>query len=378
MMRQAPLGHDRAAARDDAGDAVGGEVDVGEPHAGMDGEIIDALLALLDQRVLVAFPVEFYRVAVDLLQRLIDRHGADRDRRIAQNPFARVVDVAARGEVHHRVGAPADRPHHLLHFLFHRRRDGGVADIGVDLGEEVPADDHRLQLGVIDVRRNDGAAARHFRTHEFRRDEQRHSGAKTFAVVMGGLRGLQHFFAAEIFALGDVDHFLGDDAGARPFELGEGFFPSPLWGGARGGGREVSRRRRWERLPLPTPHPALPRQACSRARIRATRLGGGRNGAERPGRIRKAARQMLAADVAVIDRLDRPALVLLDAAALAHPGGAGARQALFHVDLCLRVGVGAGGIVDRNRRLAGRGIKRNLAQRHFQIGRRLGRRIDLA
>ncbi len=61
VMRQAPLGHDRAAARDDAGDAVGGEVDVGEPHAGMDGEIIDALLALLDQRVLVALPVELDR-----------------------------------------------------------------------------------------------------------------------------------------------------------------------------------------------------------------------------------------------------------------------------------------------------------------------------
>ena len=153
MMRQAPLGHDRAAARDDAGDAVGGEVDVGEPHAGVDGEIIDALLALLDQRVLVALPVELDRIAVDLLQRLIDRHGADRHRRIAQDPFAGVVDVAPGGEVHHGVGAPADRPHHLLHFLLDRRGDRGVADIGVDLGEEVPADDHRLEFAVIDVGR---------------------------------------------------------------------------------------------------------------------------------------------------------------------------------------------------------------------------------
>ena len=162
VMRQAPLGHDRAAARDDAGDAVGGEVDVGEPHAGVDGEIIDALLALLDQRVLVALPVELDGVAVDLLQRLIDRHGADRHRRVAHDPFAGVVDVAAGGEVHHRVGAPADRPHHLFHFLLDRGGDGGVADIGVDLGEEVAADDHRLEFGVIDVRRDDGAAARDF------------------------------------------------------------------------------------------------------------------------------------------------------------------------------------------------------------------------
>ena len=75
---------------------------------------------------------------------------------------------------------------------------------------------------MIDVGRNDGAAARHLVAHEFRRDEQRHRSAEALAVVMGGLRDVEHFLAAEIFALGDVDHFLGDDAGARPFELGEG------------------------------------------------------------------------------------------------------------------------------------------------------------
>ena len=87
----------------------------------MDGEIVDALLALLDQRVLVALPVELDRIAVDLLQRLVDRHSADRHRRVADDPFAGVVDVAAGREVHHRVGAPADRPHHLLDFFLDRR-----------------------------------------------------------------------------------------------------------------------------------------------------------------------------------------------------------------------------------------------------------------
>ena len=77
VMRQAPFGHDRAAARHDAGDAVGGEVDIAEAHAGMDGEIIDALLALLDQRVAVDLTVELNGVTAHLLQRLIDRHGAD-------------------------------------------------------------------------------------------------------------------------------------------------------------------------------------------------------------------------------------------------------------------------------------------------------------
>ena len=48
VMGQAPFSHDRTTTRDDAGDAVGGERDVAQQHAGMDSEIIHALLALLD------------------------------------------------------------------------------------------------------------------------------------------------------------------------------------------------------------------------------------------------------------------------------------------------------------------------------------------
>src|SRR5947209_7115159 len=58
VMRQAPLRHDRAAARNDAGDAVGGEVDVGQPHSGVNSEVVDALFALFDERVLVDFPIQ--------------------------------------------------------------------------------------------------------------------------------------------------------------------------------------------------------------------------------------------------------------------------------------------------------------------------------
>ena len=324
-MRQAPLGHDRAAARDDAGDAVGGEMDVSESHAGMDGEIIDALLALLDQGVLVALPVELDGIAVDLFERLIDRHGADRHRRIAQDPFAGVVDVAAGGEVHHGVGAPADRPHHFLHFLLHGRRDGGVADIGIYFREKVPPDDHRLELAVIDVGRDDGAAARHFRAHEFRGDEERHFGAEAFAVVMAFLRDVEHCLPPEIFALGDVDHFLGDDALARPFELGDG------------------------------------RVADS---------------AHRPRCVGEIAGEMLAGDVAVVDRLDRAAVVLFDAAALLHPLNARARKALLDVDRRVGLGIDAGGVIDPHRLLAGTLRQRNLAQRHAQLGRRVGRRVN--
>ena len=186
---------------------------------------------------------------------------------------------------------------------------------------------------------------------------------------MRGLRALQHHLAAEIFALGDVDHFLGDDPGAGPFELGEGFFPSPLWGGARGGGREMTCGRRRLRLRS---------RRCLRLRPTLPHKGGGSDRPQRLRRIRKTPRQMLAADVAVVDRLDGAALVFLDAAAFAHPGGAPARQAALDVDHSVGIGVGPGRIVDRHRRLAGGRIKHDLAQRHFQVGRGVGLRKDLA
>ncbi len=61
---------------------------------------------------------------------------------------------------------------------------------------------------------------------------------------------------------------------------------------------------------------------------------------------------MLAGDVAVVDRLDRAAVVFLDAAALLDPFDAGALEALLDLDGDVVVGVGAGGVVDRQRRLA--------------------------
>ncbi len=160
VMREAPLGQDRAAARDDAGDAIGRKRDVAQQHAGVNREIVHALLRLLDQRVAEELPRQLLGLAVDLLQRLIDRNGADRHRRVAQNPLARLVDVLARREIHDGVGAPVRRPRHLLDLFVDRRRDGRVADVRVDLDEEVAADDHRLALGMVDVRGKDRAAAR--------------------------------------------------------------------------------------------------------------------------------------------------------------------------------------------------------------------------
>src|SRR5271166_6522328 len=92
------------------------------------------------------------------------------------------MDVAPRREVHHRVGAPADRPYHLFDFLGDTRTDRGIADIGVDLDEEIAADRHRLQLDVVDIGGDDRAPARDLTPDEFRRDKIRNLGPETLAV----------------------------------------------------------------------------------------------------------------------------------------------------------------------------------------------------
>ena len=131
------------------------------------------------------------------------------------------MDVAAGREVHHRVGAPTDRPHHLLDFLGDARAHRGIADVGVDLDQKIAADRHRLEFEVIDVGGNDRPPARHLLAHEFRRDEFGNGGAEALAVgeALGG--ALHRRLAREILAMGDIDHLFGDDPGAGEFELGD-------------------------------------------------------------------------------------------------------------------------------------------------------------
>ena len=136
----------------------------------MNGEVIHALLGLFDEGVAEEFPREVLGFATDFFERLIDRHCADGHRRVAENPFARGVDVFAGGEVHDGVRAPLGGPAHFLDFLLDAGRDGAVADVGVDLHEEVAPDDHRLGLGVIDVVRDNGAAGGDFGADELGRD----------------------------------------------------------------------------------------------------------------------------------------------------------------------------------------------------------------
>src|ERR1051325_1684532 len=169
MMREAPLGHDRTATRDDAGGATRGERNVSEQYAGVHGEVIDPLLCLFDERVTINLPGQFFGAAANFFERLINRHCADGHGRIANDPFPRGMDVFAGAKVHDRVRAPFRRPAHLLDFFLDRRRDGAVANVGVNFYQEIAPDDHRLGLRMIDVRRDYCAATSYLSPHVFRR-----------------------------------------------------------------------------------------------------------------------------------------------------------------------------------------------------------------
>ena len=325
-MRQAPLGHDRAAAGDDAGHPVGSQRHILQAYAGVNGKVVHALLGLLDQGVAEQFPGKVLGLAIDLLQRLVDRHGADRHRRVAQDPLAGLVDVLAGGEVHQGVAAPARGPHQLLDFLLDRGGDRRVADVGVDLHPEVAADDHRLQFRMVDVGRDDGAAAGHLIAHELGGDRLGDRGPEGLAGVAS-----QQLLVARIFAqllqavvLADRDelHLRGD--GTRPGVVHL---------------RDVG--------------PGL--RAARRADVLETQ--GGQFG-------------VFGAGAAVVRaRAVQP----LGVAALVDPGATPIRQTPGQVDGRFRIGVRAGGVINRDRRILfrhsgshGRTL-RDLAQWHADI-----------
>ncbi len=112
--------------------AMGGERDIVAQDAGVHGHVIDALLGLvLDHVEHVAFREIFD--LLDLLDGLVDRHGADRHGAGGDDRAADGVDVAAGGEIHHRVGAEVDGHFQLGELVVDVGGDGRVADVGVDL-----------------------------------------------------------------------------------------------------------------------------------------------------------------------------------------------------------------------------------------------------
>src|SRR5699024_10120526 len=111
VVRLAPLRNDTPPAADHTAQTVVGILDILQPDAAVDGEVIDALFALLYQRVAEQLPRQLLGPALYLFHGLVHGHRSHRHGTVADYPFARLVNVVARGEVHQRIAAPFAAPH---------------------------------------------------------------------------------------------------------------------------------------------------------------------------------------------------------------------------------------------------------------------------
>ena len=110
----------------------------------MEGHVVDPLLGLVLDDVEQALLGQVLDL-LDLLDRLVHRHGADGHGAGGDDGPADGVDVAAGGEVHHGVGAEVDGHPELGQLVVDVGGDGRVADVGVDLANGLDADAHRLE-----------------------------------------------------------------------------------------------------------------------------------------------------------------------------------------------------------------------------------------
>ena len=166
VMQHAPLGHDRASPRNDAGKALFHQFGMGAQHAGVYRKVVYTLLALLDKRIAIYLPGKVLDFAVDLFESLINGHRSHRHGTVAYNPLAGLVYVVAGREVHQGIATPVAAPHRFFHLLGYTRRESRVADIRIELHQEVAAYNHRLGLGVVDVGRDNSPALGHLAAHK--------------------------------------------------------------------------------------------------------------------------------------------------------------------------------------------------------------------
>src|SRR5579863_2331194 len=161
-------------------------------NAGVDGHVIHALFGLLFDDLEHEIEGEIFGAA-NARNGFVNGDGADGNGRRVNDGFADGGNVATRRKVHDGVRPVMDRVVKLFQFFVDVGGGGGVADVRVDFALESDADAHRLEVAVMNVGRDDGAAAGDFAAYEFRLD---------------------------LFAFGDVGHFFGDDAFAGEVHLG--------------------------------------------------------------------------------------------------------------------------------------------------------------
>ena len=237
--------------------------------------------------------------------------------------------MRAGGQIHNRVRAPTQRPHHFFDFFGQAGGYGGIAQVAVDFDAEVAADNHRFEFGVVDVGGDNRTSGGDFLAHEFGRDlvgVGRDIRAETLPCVLfqelGVFRPSEKFVQLHAFAYGGKLHFGRDDAAARIVKLG---YVAAAFRTARAGD------------------------------LVETQMGG--------------LRVVRAFDAVFAGKLGQD----FGIAAFVQPCGADVRQTLFQVDVCRRIAVHAAGVIDGNRRVGFRALRRvgvvltDFAQRHADV-----------
>jgi hypothetical protein len=70
----------------------------------MDGEVVDPLFTLLYNGITIYVPIEFFSLAVDLLQSLVNWYSSYRYWGVPYYGFSCLMDARSCGEVHHGIG----------------------------------------------------------------------------------------------------------------------------------------------------------------------------------------------------------------------------------------------------------------------------------
>ena len=189
-----PLGHQRPAAADNAGQPLLGKRHVLSQQRAVDGHVVDALPGLLLDDV-QEVPRLHVEDVVELLDHLVDRHGAHRNGDRIEDPAADGVDLVARREVHHRVGPVTDCRADLFELAIRVAHQRRVSQVGVDLGPpgDADAERHEAVFQMCPVGGDDHASPGDFVSDRFR---------------------------GEPFALGDGFHLGRDRTGDGLLELG--------------------------------------------------------------------------------------------------------------------------------------------------------------
>ena len=191
-----PFGHNRAAAGDDAHDALHRNRNVLEEETRMERHEVDALFRLRTNDIEKEGRIHLGDIPFQARDRLIDGHCAKRLRARVQHSLSNGLQiVGANREIHHEISSGVEGDLQFLKLVALPGMRDAATEIGVDLRREHTPDPNRVRVLMMDVERNhrltrgDGRAHRLDIDMLIRRDDLHRLGHK---ALLGRLQ-LRHY-----------------------------------------------------------------------------------------------------------------------------------------------------------------------------------------